>query len=338
MKREHILLGHGSGGKLTHDLIDEIFIKHFDNEILDQQGDSSIIENPESLLSFTTDSFVVNPVFFPGGNIGHIAVAGTVNDLAVSGAKPQYLSAGFILEEGFPIKDLEEIVKTMAAEAKKAGVRIVTGDTKVVERGHADKVFINTSGIGSLIADRKNISSGKDIQIGDKIIINGSIGDHGMAVMSARNNLNFTTEIKSDCACLNGLIEQALGQNKKIRFMRDATRGGLSSVLTELFEGKNFGVEIEESQVPIHENVQSMCEMLGFDPFQVANEGKVLMVVAAEDAEKVLKALRNHPLGKEAAIIGQVVEEHPGRGWIRTEIGGKRVIDMLAGEQLPRIC
>lgn len=338
MKRENILLGHGSGGKLSHDLIDKLFMKYFDNEILSAQGDSSILPIAGENISFTTDSFVVNPIFFPGGNIGNLAVAGTVNDLAVSGAKPLYLSAGFILEEGFSLTELETIVKTMAEEAAAAGVKIVTGDTKVVERGHADKVFINTSGIGILPENRKHISSGSQIAIGDKIIINGAVGDHGMAVMAARNDLNISSEIISDCAPLNGLIEVAFGVTEEIKFMRDATRGGLSSVLTELFEGKNFGVEIEEEAVPVHDNVVGMCELLGFDPLQVANEGKVVMVVPAEKGDAVVEAMRKHPFGKEASVIGEITKEHIGKGWIITEIGGKRVIDMLAGEQLPRIC
>mgnify|MGYP002628882143 CR=1 FL=1 len=338
MKRENILLGHGSGGKLTHDLIDKLFVKYFSNEILDAQGDSSILPIEGEQISFTTDSFVVNPIFFPGGNIGNLAVAGTVNDLAVSGAKPLYLSAAFILEEGFSLSELEIIVKSMADDAKAAGVKIVTGDTKVVERGHADKVFINTSGIGILPKNRMHISSGKNIEIGDKIIINGAIGDHGMAVMAQRNDLNITSEMVSDCAPLNGLIDAAFAVSEDIKFMRDATRGGLSSVLTELFEGKSFGVEIEEDAIPVHDNVLGMCELLGFDPMQVANEGKVVMVVKAEKAEEIVLALRNHTLGKEAAIIGEITVSHPGKGWIITTIGGKRVIDMLAGEQLPRIC
>lgn len=338
MIRKNILLGHGSGGKLSHELIDKLFMKYFDNEILLAQGDSSILPLQGKNISFTTDSYVVNPIFFPGGNIGNLAVDGTVNDLAVSGAKPLYLSVGFILEEGFSLDELEVIVKTMAEEAKKAGVRIVTGDTKVVERGHADKVFINTSGIGILPENRKNISSGCEIKVGDKIIINGAVGDHGMAVMAARNDLNISSEMVSDCAPLNGLIETAFNITEDIKFMRDATRGGLSSVLTELFEGKSFGIEIEEEAVPVHDNVMGMCELLGFDPLQVANEGKVVMVVSADKAEAVVKAMQQHPYGKEAAIIGEITEAHPGKGWIITSIGGKRVIDMLAGEQLPRIC
>ncbi len=338
MKRENILLGHGSGGKLSHDLIDKLFMKYFDNEILASQGDSSILEVGSQTLSFTTDSFVVSPIFFPNGNIGNLAIAGTVNDLAVSGAKPLYLSAGFILEEGFSLSELEIIVKTMAEDAKKAGVKIVTGDTKVVERGHADKIFINTSGIGILAENRKGISSGEDIRVGDKIIINGAVGDHGMAVMAARNELKINSEIKSDCAPLNGLIDVAFEVTDKIKFMRDATRGGLSSVLTELFERKSFGVEIMEEAVPVHDNVSGMCELLGFDPFQVANEGKVVMVVDADAAEDVVAAMQKHKYGKEAAIIGEITGTHAGKGWIITSIGGKRVIDMLSGEQLPRIC
>jgi hydrogenase expression/formation protein HypE len=262
-----------------------------------------------------------------------------VNDLAVSGAKPLYLSAGFIIEEGLPLDDLETIVKTMAGEAKAAGVKIVTGDTKVVERGKADKIFINTTGIGVLPPSRKHIGSGKNIVAGDKILINGAVGDHGMAVMAKRNELNISSDIKSDCAALNGLIAgvfEAAGEG--VKFMRDATRGGLSAVLTEMFEGKDFGVEIEEDAVPVHEAVAGMCELLGFDPFHVANEGKVVIVVDEKSADTVLRAMHRHPLGKEAAIIGEVTAEHKGKGHIITAVGGRRIIDMPAGELLPRIC
>jgi hydrogenase expression/formation protein HypE len=339
MKHDKIIIGHGSGGRLTNNLIKDIFVKYFDNEILDMQGDSSVLTVEGNTLSFTTDSFVVNPVFFPGGNIGNLAIAGTVNDLAVSGAKPLYLSAGFIIEEGLPLDDLETIVKTMAGEAKAAGVKIVTGDTKVVERGKADKIFINTTGIGVLPPSRKHIGSGKNIVAGDKILINGAVGDHGMAVMAKRNELNISSDIKSDCAALNGLIAgvfEVAGEG--VKFMRDATRGGLSAVLTEMFEGKDFGVEIEEDAVPVHEAVAGMCELLGFDPFHVANEGKVVIVVDEKSADAVLRAMHRHPLGKEAAVIGEITAEHKGKGHIITAVGGRRIIDMPAGELLPRIC
>ncbi len=334
----NILLGHGSGGKLSHELIKGLFVRYFDNPILKQQTDSAILELESSTIAYTTDSYVVDPIFFPGGNIGKIAVCGTVNDLAVSGATPKYLSVSFIIEEGFSIKDLETIVSTMADEANKAGVLIVTGDTKVVNKGHCDKIFINTSGVGILSGKNKKISSGENIKVGDKIIINGSIADHGMAIMAARNFENFTTDIKSDCACLNQLIKDVLSVSDKVKFMRDATRGGVATILCELTENNKIGIEIDETKVLVNENVRGMCELLGFDPFYVANEGKVIIIVAPEDAEKVVEVMRKNEFGKESAIIGEISEEHPGKAILKTGIGGKRIIDMLAGEQLPRIC
>lgn len=333
-----ILLGHGSGGKLSHDLISELFAKHFDNDILRQQSDSAVIETGKTYLAYTTDSFVVDPIFFPGGDIGKLAIAGTVNDLAVSGAVPAYLSVGFIIEEGFAFKDLERVVITMAEEAKKAGVKIVTGDTKVVDKGKCDKVFINSSGIGILDKKNKHISSGSQIKAGDKIIINGSIGDHGMSVMAARNELNITADIKSDCACLNDLIQSAMDTSHQIKFMRDATRGGLGTVIAELAKGKEYGIHINEDQLIVNDGVRGMCELLGFDPIYVANEGKVVMVVAAEDAENVVNMLRKHDTGKEAVIIGEITNDHKGMAWLETQVGGKRIIEMLSGQQLPRIC
>ncbi len=335
---KNIMLGHGSGGKLSHDLIDSLFAYHFKNEILDQQSDSAIIELNGDKLAYTTDSFVVDPIFFPGGNIGNLAIAGTVNDLAVSGAIPQYISVGFIIEEGFPFSDLEKIVVSMAEDAAEAGVKIVTGDTKVVDKGKCDKVFINTSGIGVLKDSYIHISSGKNITPGDKIIINGSIGDHGMAVMAARNELNIQTHIESDCACLNHMIAGALKESDGIKFMRDATRGGLGTVLSELVNNGNYGISIEEEKLTVHENVRGLCELLGFDPLYVANEGKVVMVVASEDADNVLKVLKESPFGKEASIIGEISSSYDGTAWLETNVGGKRIIDMLSGQQLPRIC
>jgi hydrogenase expression/formation protein HypE len=333
-----ILLSHGSGGKLSHELISELFVKYFHNEILSQQTDSAILDFPGEHLSFTTDSYVVDPIFFQGGNIGKLAVCGTVNDLTVSGAKPLYLSCGFIIEEGFSISDLEAIVKTMAEEAKNAGIKIVTGDTKVVNKGKCDKVFINTAGIGLLKPERKNISFGNDISPGDKIIVNGSIGDHGIAILAARESLSFQADIKSDCASLNGLIEDCLCASSGIRFMRDATRGGIATVLCELAENKNLGIVINETTLPLKELVKGTCEVFGFDPLYLANEGKVLMIVGANDAELILEKMRSHHLGKEAQIIGEIVAEHPAKVLMQTEIGGRRIIDMLAGEILPRIC
>jgi len=335
---DNILLGHGSGGKLSHELISSLFVKYFRNDLLEKQTDSAIIPVTGTKLSFTTDSFVVDPIFFPGGDIGKLAVCGTVNDLAVSGAEPLYLSAGFIIEEGFSFKDLETIVISMAEEAKKAGVLIVTGDTKVVNKGKCDKIFINTSGVGLIREQHIHIGEGAGISAGDKIIINGAVGDHGMAVMAARQELNIRSEIISDCASLNGLIHSVLEVKDGVKFMRDATRGGLATVLAELSEKKNFGIMLEESAIIVSQKVRAFCELLGFDPLYIANEGKVVMVVAPDAAEKVLEAMRNHPLGKNTCIIGEIRNENPGRAWINTGIGGKRILDMMAGEQLPRIC
>jgi len=338
MTSDKILLGHGSGGKLSHDLIKDIFVKHFNNPLLNSCTDSALLDIDSKNLAFTTDSYVVDPVFFPGGNIGHLAVCGTVNDLAVSGATPLYLTSSFIIEEGFPVKDLEQVVMSMAKEAEKAGVKIVAGDTKVVDRGKCDKVFINTSGIGILEKGRINISYGSDIKAGDKILINGFIGDHGIAVMCARNELQFSSDIKSDCACLNGLISGVLEETDNVRFMRDATRGGVVTVLCELAETNDIGIELDEDNIPVRENVRGMCEVLGYDPLYVANEGKVVMVVPADEADMTLKKMRQDDLGRDSAIIGQVVDEYKGKVFMNTGIGGRRIVDMLAGEQLPRIC
>jgi hydrogenase expression/formation protein HypE len=338
IQNDKVLLGHGSGGKLSHDLISALFVKYFDNQYLHKQTDSAVLGIPGNLLSFTTDSFVVDPIFFPGGDIGKLAVCGTVNDLAVSGATPLYLSAGFIIEEGLPYKDLEKIVQSMAAEAKKAGVIIVTGDTKVVNRGKCDKIFINTAGIGMIKEDNAHIGEGSRIKPGDRIIINGSVGDHGMAVLSARQELNIKSDIQSDCASLNGLIKSVLEVSEGIKFMRDPTRGGLATLLAELAEKQNFGITLEESSLSIKPKVRAFCEILGFDPLYVANEGKVLIITDASSASKVLKTMQDHELGRDAAIIGEIVKENPGKVWIKTSIGGKRILDMLAGEQLPRIC
>ncbi len=338
MEIKSILLGHGSGGKLSHDLIEKLFSKHFDNPILKQQSDSALFGVEGKHMAFTTDSFVVDPIFFPGGNIGKIAIAGTVNDLAVSGAIPKYLSCGFIIEEGFSYESLEQIVVTMAEEAKKAGVQIVTGDTKVVDKGKCDKVFINTSGLGFLDEKYKPISSGTGIRPGDKIIINGSIGDHGMSVMAARNDLNISADIKSDCACLNHMIADVLDQTTEVRFMRDATRGGLGTVISELVQNETYGIEIKENQLRIHEKVRGMCELLGFDPIHVANEGKVVLVVGKKDAQKAVEIMQQNEYGQQASIIGEITEDYKGKAWLETMIGGKRVIEMLSGQQLPRIC
>lgn len=336
---DKILLGHGSGGKLTHELIKDLFIRYFRNDILEVQGDSSVLKLPvHDNIAVTTDSFVVNPVFFPGGNIGKLAVCGTVNDIAVSGAKPLYLTSAFIIEEGFPLNELEQIVSSMADEARKAGVSIIAGDTKVVNKGMCDKVFINTTGIGVMDSARVHISAGKNIKPGDKVLINGSLGDHGMTIMKARDFGSFEIDIKSDCACLNGLIDDIMKVSGKIRFMRDATRGGLASVLCEITENRDFGISIDENSLLINEGVNGMCEILGLDPVYVANEGKIVLIVAPEDADAVLEVMKKHEYGSDSSIIGRVTGEFPGRCWMNTVIGGRRIIDMLAGEQLPRIC
>ena len=338
LKQDKILLGHGSGGQLSHRLINDLFMTHFRNPVLEEQTDSAILRLGEQYLSFTTDSFVVDPLVFPGGDIGKLAVCGTVNDLAVTGAKPLFISAAFILEEGLPLSELEAIVTSMAAEAANAGVSIVTGDTKVVDRGKCDRMFINTTGIGTLREEHRHIASGSGVEIGDRIIINGSIGDHGMAVMAARKDLSIKGEIASDCASLNGLIEKVLEASNGIKFMRDPTRGGLATVMAELAAGKHFSLMLNEDRLIIHPKVRGYCELLGFDPIYVANEGKVVIIVRAADAGRVVEAMKKHELGRDAAIIGEVSPDHPGKAWMQTGIGGKRILDMLAGEQLPRIC
>ncbi len=338
MNTKNILLNHGSGGKLSKELFLSIFNKHFKNPILDKLTDSAIIECPSQNIAFTTDSYVVDPIFFPGGNIGTLAVCGTVNDLSVSGATPLMLSASFIIEEGFPLTDLESIVLEMATKAHSADVKIVTGDTKVVNKGKCDGVFINTSGIGKLSEKNRPISFGTHISTGDKIIVNGYIGDHGMAIVSKRNEIALKTEITSDCAPLNGLIKEVLLLSNGVKFMRDATRGGIATVLCECIENKNFGILLNEESIPIRNSVTHMCELLGFDPLYIANEGKVVMIVAPEDAENIVNNMKKHEFGKGAAIIGEVTNEYPGTVYLETIIGGKRIVEIPTGDQLPRIC
>jgi hydrogenase expression/formation protein HypE len=333
-----ILLDHGSGGQLTNELIEQVFVKNFGTENVQCQTDSALLEINANNIAFTTDSYVVNPIFFPGGNIGKLSICGTINDLAVVGATPLYISCGFIIEEGLSIKDLEIIVKSMATEAKKANVKIVTGDTKVVEKGSCDKLFINTTGIGIHDNNHKNIATGSDIKPGDKIIINGYIAEHGIAVMGKRNEFKFETEINSDCASLHQIIGNALKSSDNIRFMRDATRGGVATVLCELAKNKSFGIQIYEDSIPLNDAVQGYCEILGFDPLYIANEGKVVMIVAAEDANNILTEMRKDPLGQSACIIGEIISDAPGKVILNTELGTKRIINMLTGNQLPRIC
>lgn len=330
---ENILLAHGSGGKLMHQLIKENFLKYFKNDILKQLKDSGIIDIKNLKLAFTTDSYVVNPIFFPGGDIGKLSVCGTVNDLSVVGAKPLYLSISFILEEGFPISLLNKIILSVKKTSEEAGVKIITGDTKVVERGSCDKIFITTSGVGILY---NNYPRGKPKK-GDKIIISGYIGDHGISVLSKREGIEFESSIKSDCAPLNYLIGEILKVSKNIIFIRDVTRGGLSTTLNEFAEEYRVGVYIEESRIPVRKEVMAACEMLGFDPLYIANEGKILVVVREKDAEGVLKIMRKNKYGKNSSIIGKVIEEK-NKVLLKTQIGGTRIVDMLVGEQLPRIC
>jgi hydrogenase expression/formation protein HypE len=332
-----ILLGHGSGGRLMHQLIGDLFLKHFSNSILDEQTDSAILDVGLSEIAFTTDSFVIDPLFFPGGNIGKLAVCGTVNDLAVTGAQPLYISVSFIIEEGFSIKDLETVVESLAHEAKRAGILIVTGDTKVVNKGKCDKLFINTAGIGRMKKENLHISKASDVEAGDVIIINGSIGDHGMAVMNARESFNFKTTVESDCASLNHLIGEVL-EKYPVKFMRDPTRGGVATVLNELAEKTRLGIEISESDLPVTNGVRAMCELLGFDPLHIANEGKVIIIAREKDCRGIMEILRKNDLGKHSAIIGRIVNDHPGKVVLKNETGGRRIIDSLTGDQLPRIC
>jgi len=334
---DKVMLSHGSGGRMMHQLIEGLFVKHFRNKILDEQTDSAILSVGSSEIAFTTDSFVIDPLFFPGGNIGKLAVCGTVNDLAVSGAEPLYLSVSFILEEGFPMNELEIIVESLAAEAKKAGVLIVTGDTKVVNKGKCDKLFINTAGIGRLKEENRHISKALNISSGDVIIINGTIGDHGMAVMNARESFNFKASVESDCACLNQMIREVL-EEVPVKFMRDPTRGGVATLLNELVGKIGLGIEIDESALPLNNGVKAMCEVLGFDPLHIANEGKVMIVANEKDGDKILEILKNNKLGFQSAIIGRVVNDHPGKVVLKNETGGRRIIDSLSGDQLPRIC
>lgn len=333
---EHVLLAHGGGGTLSHQLISKLFCSQFDNEFLNEQHDSAIFNIEKSRLAFTTDSYVVQPIFFPGGNIGELAINGTVNDLIVSGAKPIYISVGFIIEEGLPIEDLWKIVLSMKEAARKAGVKIVTGDTKVVDKGKGDKIFINTSGIG-IIKDGVNISP-KSCVPGDKIILSGRIADHGIAIMSAREGLEFETAIVSDTAPLNELFTCIEKFGDKIHVMRDPTRGGLASSLNEIAETANVGMLIEEEKIPILDEVKGACEILGLDPLYIANEGKMIAIVSNDIADNVLNEWRKTKLGTESEIIGEVTSDNPGTVVMKTTIGSKRIVDMISGEQLPRIC
>jgi len=336
MKHDRILLEHGGGGLLSHELITEVFLPLLKNPCLERLEDSAVLRVGDQMLCFTTDSYVIDPIFFPGGDIGSLAVHGTVNDLSVCGGKPLVMSAGFILEEGFPMEDLRRITRSMAEAAKKAGVPIVTGDTKVVARGAADGLFINTSGIG-LIEYTAPLSV-KSIEPGDAVIVSGTIGDHGAAVLSKRRELGVISEIRSDSAPLNGLIGAILEASPNIHCMRDPTRGGLGAILAEIAEQSGCLIELREKDVPVREEVRGICEILGFDPLFLANEGKVALFCAQEDAGRVLAVMRAHEYGREAAVIGAVGERGRGRLVLRTAIGGSREVDLPVGELVPRIC
>jgi len=335
MDDETILLAHGSGSRLSHELIERNFLPPLANPLLAKLDDSAVFDL-SGRLAFTTDSYVVNPIFFPGGDIGKLAVCGTINDLAMSGATPLYLSLSLIIEEGLTLSELTRIVKSIKAAAEEAGVNIVTGDTKVVNRGGADKLFINTAGIG--IVPKDTDISGANAKIGDKIILSGNIGDHGIAVMSQREGLKFSVPVKSDCAPLNKLVSQMLEASSQIHCLRDPTRGGLATTLNELAKQSKVGIGIEEDKIPVRDGVRAACELLGFDPLYVANEGKLVAIVAADDAQKILSKMKRNHYSADASIIGEVTAEHKGKVIMKTRLGASRIVDMLTGELLPRIC
>lgn len=330
---EIITLDYGSGGKKTARLIEKMIVPRLDNPALRELGDGAVVDGAERLV-FSTDSFVVNPIFFPGGDIGKLSVCGTVNDLCMCGAEPKFLSCSFIIEEGFPLSELEKIVESIGTQCEKSGVRVVTGDTKVVEKGRGDGIYINTAGIGWL---KYPGLSPTNIRPGDKVIVSGFVGDHGTAVMLARNNM-MQGDIRSDCAALNGLTEHILSAAPGVRVLRDPTRGGIATTLNEFIEGTALGIELEEDRIPVRPQVQAACDMLGLDPLYCANEGKLLAVAAAEDTDKVLAAMRQTEEGRDAAVIGQVTGRYAGKLVMKTAFGGSRILQKLTGAQLPRIC
>ena len=336
MKTDKILLDHGSGGKISHSLTADIMLPIFNNPILSQLDDGAIFDLEGKRFAFSTDSYVVDPIFFPGGNIGNLAINGTVNDIAMCGATPLYLSAGLIIEEGFPVSDLKIIIKGMGAAADMAGVKVVTGDTKVVPKGAVDKIFINTSGIG-LIPEHVNIA-GHNARVGDKIIISGSIADHGITVLTQREGMTFSSTVISDTAPLNHMVKSMLSVSRDIHVLRDPTRGGVGTTLNEIAISSKVGIRIHEERLPVKNEVTGICELLGFDPLYIANEGKLIAFVGQDDAENVLSAMKKDKYGKDASIIGEVVSDSPGKVFMQTRIGGSRIVDMLTGEQLPRIC
>lgn len=333
---KQIVLGHGSGGKLTQDLVEKLFLPNFRNDYLSQLNDQAVLELNGSRIAFTTDSFVVTPIFFPGGDIGSLAVNGTVNDLAMSGASPRFIAVAFILEEGLAADDLVRVVESMRQAAAEANVLLVTGDTKVVNRGKGDQVFITTTGLGTL--ERPVIISADQARPGDCILLSGNIGDHGMAIMSQREGLEFEGPIESDTAPLHSLVAAMLEASEQIHCLRDPTRGGVATVLNEIAARSQVGMELDGRSIPVRESVKGACEILGLDPLYVANEGKLVAVVAPKAADAVLHRMRAHPLGHDACCIGKVVAEHPRRVLLKTEIGGSRILDVMMGEPLPRIC
>ncbi len=334
---DRVLLGHGSGGSLSADLIRKLFVPGFQNDVLGAMEDQATLQlRGGQRIAFTTDSFVVKPLFFPGGDIGSLAIHGTVNDLAVGGATPMFISAAFILEEGLPMTDLQRIVASMRRACDEAGVMLVTGDTKVVDRGKGDQIFITTSGIG-MVPEGRSLSI-RTAQPGDRVLISGTMGDHGIAIMSVREGLEFETVLESDSASLADLTRVMLEACPSIRCMRDPTRGGVSSALNELADSSAVGVRIVERSLPVRPEVKAACEMLGLDPLYVANEGKLIAIVPAVDADRLLEVMKQHPLGRNSAIIGEIVDQHAGMVVLKSLVGGERVVTMLAGEQLPRIC
>lgn len=339
MSTDMVLLAHGSGGRLSHELIHAIFMRHLANPLLLSEDDAAVWEphlSAETRLALTTDSYVVRPIFFPGGDIGKLAVCGTINDLAMMGAQPLYLTAGFILEEGLPLAELEQVVVSMAQTTREAGVPVVAGDTKVVERGSADRMFINTTGVG-LVAAGLTIS-GSNAKPGDAIILSGPIGAHGLAVLSQREGLFFSFPLESDCAALHGLVQAMLQADPRVHALRDPTRGGLATILNEIATQSHIGVELEEAAIPVPEGVRAACELLGLDALYVANEGKLVAFVQPEAAESVLEAMQRHPYGQDAVVIGHASSEHAGRVVLHTLLGAHRILNMLSGAQLPRIC
>lgn len=335
-KKDTILLDHGSGGRVSHAMFSDLILPLFNSPELARQDDGAVFEVPAGRMAFSTDSYVVDPIFFPGGNIGDLAVNGTVNDVSMCGANPLVISCGLIIEEGFGMEDLKKILEAMAAAAKKAGVRIVTGDTKVVPRGKADKIFINTSGVG-VIPEGVDVSGDRACP-GDKIIVSGTIADHGITILSEREGLKFDSDVTSDSAALNHMVQAIIGSGRDIHVLRDPTRGGLGTTLNEIAGQSNVGIRLFEKDLPVRGSVQGTCELLGFDPLYIANEGKLIAIVPEKDAEQILEIIRADEFGKDAVIVGEVTDQDPGRVTLETLIGGTRIVDMLTGEQLPRIC